>query len=229
MDGDVLAVIPARGGSKGLPGKNILPLAGKPLIAHTIEAARGSARVKKVMVSTDDPEIARVSAACGAQVIRRPAELATDTASSVDVLLHLLRTLEEPEPETLLLLQATSPLRNSSDIDAALDIFDRGGCDAVVSVCEPRHSPYWSFVLNNGLMVPLFDHSLLEKRRQDLPRVYRPNGAIYIVKSNILRKRKDLLFGRVVPYLMPPERSVDIDTSLDLDMAELLIIRERKP
>ena len=141
MDGDVLAVIPARGGSKGLPRKNILPLAGKPLIAHTIEAARGSARVKKVMVSTDDPEIARVSASFGAQVIRRPGELATNTASSVDVLLHLLGTLEEPEPETLLLLQATSPLRNSADIDAALDLFDRGACDAVVSVCETPPFP----------------------------------------------------------------------------------------
>ena len=97
------------------------------------------------------------------------------------------------------------------------------------SLCaRPRHSPYWSFTLSNGLMVPLFEHTLLEKRRQDLPRVYRPNGAIYIIGTRTFRERKDFLSGRVVPYLMPPKRSVDIDSSLDLALAELLIRRARK-
>jgi len=224
MGGGVLGVIPARGGSKGLPKKNILPLCGKPLIGYTIEAAKYAAHVDRVVVSTEDAEIAKISRSFGADVIIRPPALATDTASTMDVVFHALDFIRRTDaPDLLILLQATSPLRTSQDIDAAVDLFHQSECDTVVSVCEPRHPPYWCFTLSGSYLIPLFGKEERTTRRQDLLRVLCPNGAIYIARPEVLRSIGNFFGGRTVPYQMPAERSIDIDTEIDFRLADILM------
>jgi len=219
---EVLAIIPARGGSKGVPKKNIRPVLKKPLITYTISASLSSLRVTRTVVSTEDPEIARISKNAGAEIITRPDELASDNANSIDVIIHSLNVLEVKGyvPDMVILLQPTSPCRTYEDIDTAIDLFNSADASSVVSVCEMNHSPFWSFTIENDNLIPIFGEKYLNKRRQELPGAFMPNGAIYISTPGFLYKTKDFFSGKVIPYIMPQIRSIDIDTEFDLLLAE---------
>ncbi len=224
MKSDCLVVIPARGGSKGFPGKNLAPLVGKPLMAWTIEAAREVFEAERVWVSSDDEEIQEVACQWGATVpFRRPAELATDTATAVDVCLHALEVARQRwgrSPGSLLLLQPTSPGRTVEDIRAALALAEERQCVAVVSVSRPGQHPMLAKTLDaEGRLVNLFPEAK-NLRRQDLPEIVMPNGAIYWIRSATLEREQTFYPDGVVAYPMPPERSVDIDTEADLVLAE---------
>lgn len=211
----VLALITARGGSKGLPRKNVLTAAGKPLIAWTVDAALTASSVSHVVLSTDDDEIMNAAAAAGCNIpFRRPAELATDEASSMDVVLHALKEL--PGYDFVALLQPTSPLRTGTDIDAAFQLMNTRNAPACVSVTEVDQSPYWMYELAeddrlSSLLPPLQSVT----RRQDLPSVYTLNGAIYIANVEWLLKSRNFLGPETVAYKMPKSRSIDIDNALD--------------
>ena len=198
MIGDkrLLAVIPARGGSKRLPRKNLLDLAGKPLIAWTIEAALGSKYIDRVIVSTDDDEIAEVSKDFGADVpFMRPVEYATDNAKSVDVVLQLLEQLEiqNEKYEYIILLQPTSPLRNTENINESIELLIKRQCAGVVSISEAEHSPLWSNTLpDDDSLSGFLDELIINKRSQDLEKFYRLNGAIYLCNSKRLIQEKTL-------------------------------------
>lgn len=219
----ILAIIPAREGSKRLPNKNILNLAGKPLIAWSIEAAKASKYIDTVIVSTDSEKIATISKSYHAEVpFLRPRKLATDEASSLDVILHAIQTLKEPF-DYILLLQPTSPLRTTQDIDAACELMNEN-TQAVVSVCETEHSPLWSNILPDNLSMKDFIRpEIKDKRSQDLPKYYRLNGAIYMAEINYLSENKGFFGTGTKAYIMPPERSTDIDTKLDFKYSELLL------
>ena len=219
------ALIPARGGSKGIPRKNIKLIAGKPLIAWTIEAAQRSGLLDSVVVSTDDAEIAEVARRAGAQVpFMRPVELAQDHTPGLDPVLHALAQL--PQFESVLLLQPTSPLRSTEDIDACLGMALRQRTPSVVSVCEPDTHPYWTYRLAEGqTLLPLIAAAPVT-RRQDLPPVVAVNGCLYFAAADWLKRSGSLVGPQTLAYLMPRERSVDLDTPLDWKLAELLL-RER--
>ena len=213
----VLALIPARGGSKGLPGKNILPVNGRPLIAWSIAAARDSRFVDRIVMSSDDDAIMAAAAACGCEVpFRRPAELATDSASTIDVVLHALDAL--PGHDVVIVLQPTSPLRTATDIDAACQKFHASGAPTCVSISRVEQTPYWMYRLgDNDVLVPVLEAPPGVTRRQDLPPVYVLNGAIYIADVGWLRRSRSFVTADTVACVMPPERSIDIDTAADFD------------
>lgn len=212
----VLALITARGGSKGLPGKNVRPVQGRPLIDFTIAAARGAAYVDRVVLSTDNDEIAQVAEGCGCEVpFRRPAALASDTATSMDVVLHALDQL--PQHDIVVLLQPTSPARESGDIDAAVQRLLEANAPACVSVCAAEESPYWMFSLgHHARLKPLLD-TPAATRRQDLPPVYVLNGAVYAARTDALKRMGSFLGPETVAHVMPRERSIDIDTLEDFE------------
>jgi len=224
---EIIALIPARGGSKGIPKKNIKNLRGKPLISYSIGPAKKTKYINKVVVSTEDKEIAEISREYGAEIIERPKELAKDESSTIDAILHALEVLkaENYNPDIIILLQPTSPLRNAEDIDSAIELFLNSDCESVVSVREVGHSPYWCFEIEDGYLKSLFGDEYLRMRRQELEKVYMPNGAIYISTPENLRKYKGFYCLRTIPYIMPPERSIDIDNEIDLMLAELLMKR----
>jgi CMP-N-acetylneuraminic acid synthetase len=223
----VIAVIPARGGSKGLPGKNIKFLAGKPMIAWTIEAALSCKVIERILVSTEDPDIASIALQYGAEApFLRPQKLASDTSSSVDVAIHALQWLERSEhfkPEFFLLLQPTSPLRTAQDIQETIELQARHDADAIISVCQTTHPPHWvmSFA-DDGSIVPYFG-APEASRRQDAKPAYCPNGAIYLVRSEVLMKQRTFFPKRTFGYIMPFDRSVDIDTAWDFHLADLIL------
>ncbi len=222
----ILGIITARGGSKGLPRKNLKPLCGKPLIAWTIEQALASKYLDKVIVSTDDEEIAEISKQFGAEVpFMRPKELATDEAKSVDVVLHAVNFLESMGEhfDIIVLLQPTSPLRTTEDIDNAIESFNENNCESLVSVYEAPHSLFWSFDIKGGYLEPFLGKEYLNKRRQDLPKLYLPNGAIYISTKDSIENYRGFLTDNIHPYIMPPERSIDVDTELELKLCETLL------
>lgn len=216
----VLGIIPARGGSKGVPGKNVRVVGNKPLIVWTIEAALAASHVDRVIVSSDDDAIIAVARSAGADVpFRRPGHLATDSASSIDVILHALDEL--PGYDLVVLLQPTSPLRVAADIDGAIESCVRAGAPACVSVSEAEQSPYWMFQLEAGNRLrPLLGEIHTASRRQELPQVYMLNGAIYVADCGWLRQTRAFLTLDTIAYLMPCDRSVDIDTPADLAAAE---------
>lgn len=218
----MIGIITARGGSKGLPRKNVLPFCGKPLIAYSIEAARNSSAIDRIIVSTDDQEIAAVSREFGAEVpFMRPAELATDVASSRDVILHALLFLEGQgvSVEEFCLLQPTSPLRTAADIDGTFEVFQREKADSVLSVTPYDHPVQWAVEIQaDERLVPR--EKPLSGRRQDLVEYYRPNGAVYMFRTDFLKKTETYFGTNSYGYCMPPERSVDIDTPLDFVIAE---------
>lgn len=222
-----LALIPARAGSKRLPNKNLLPVAGKPLIAWTIEAALASGCFDRVLVSTDSEALADIARAHGAEApFLRPAELSSDTASSMDVIRHALGWLEAAHglPETTTLLQPTSPLRTADDIRAAFARFRDTGADSVVSVSEAEHSPLWSNTLpEDGSLAGFLRPEVLGKRSQDLPTYYRLNGAIYIARTSSLLAQGGFLGANSYAYVMPAERAIDIDHCADLLLADILL------
>jgi len=224
----ILALIPARGGSRRLPGKNILPLAGKPLIAWTIDAAKGCPYLDEICVSTDDRQITEAALAAGASVpFTRPEALSNDVASSVDVALHAIECyrLNGREFDCLILLQPTSPLRTASDISFSLEIFRDKKATAVIGVCEADHSPLWMNTLpEGGSMNGFMREEVRGKRSQDLPTYYRINGSIYAIDTRVLERLRSFFPpDGAMAYIMPPERSIDIDTRLDFTIVEAIV------
>jgi CMP-N-acetylneuraminic acid synthetase len=216
-----IAIITARGGSKGLVRKNICNLAGKPLVAYSIEAAKNCDLIDTVVVTTDDDEIAEISRKFGAEILKRPAELATDTASSYDTVKHVLESGANSQYDFFVLLQPTSPLRNATHITEALEQFQKTDCKSAISVCIAEHHPYKDFIAKEGRLVPLFDAKYLGTPRQELVEIYRQNGAIYIMRCHdFLYNTDDFYLPPVMPYVMSAEDSIDIDTALDLRVAE---------
>ncbi|MGE3991989.1 cytidylyltransferase domain-containing protein [Pseudorhodoplanes sp.] len=222
----VLAIIPARGGSKGVLRKNIRNLAGKPLIAWTIEAARRSRYVDRVIVSSDDAEIIRVAEQWGCEApFVRDACLAQDDTPGIAPVLDAVARL--PGYDLVVLLQPTSPLREAGDIDACIESCVRAGASSCVSVTSAQ-SPYWMFTLDeNSRMQNVMGVDSLPERRQDLPAVYALNGAVYAIRTESLTKERALVNKKTLGYVMPAERSQDIDTELDLACAEFLIQRKQ--
>lgn len=225
MMNQVLALIPARGGSKRLPRKNILPLGGKPLIAWSIDAARSCGVDMDVIVSTDDDDIAGVARQYGAETpFLRPPEFASDTASSLSVALHALdfQAAQGRRYEWLLLLQPTSPFRTAADIRNAFDRAARTGAEAVISVCPVDHSPLWANVLPpDGSMNDFLRPEVKGKRSQDLPDYFRLNGAIYLCKTEMLRREQTFFPSQgAFALLMDKQSSVDIDDQFDFSLAE---------
>jgi len=219
METKIVAIIPARGGSKGLPRKNVLDLAGKPLIAHTIDAAIKSKVFDKVVVTTDDSEIKEVSLKYGAEVIDRPKELATDTASSIDVIDHALKVLVSNNYNAthFMLLQPTSPLRNAEHIKQAWNKYNEEHANSLVSVAKVGHPPQKMLVEIDGKIEPLTKWEDLTMPRQKLPKAYMPNGAIYICKVEEFLQSKNIFENPLSIFIMERESSVDIDSINDLD------------
>lgn len=219
---NTLALIPARGGSKGIPRKNIRMMAGKPLIAWTIEAALRSSLLDAVVVSTEDEEIAEISLKFGALVpFMRPTELAGDATPGIDPVLHALDSL--PQFDSVMLLQPTSPLRNTDDIDGCIKLARQRRAPSVVSICEPDSHPMWTYLLGTDLsMAPLVAGNAAT-RRQDLPLVGALNGAMYFGEAAWLRNTRKLVGVETLGYMMSRDRSVDIDTPFDWKFAELLL------
>ncbi|MBD3842433.1 MAG: acylneuraminate cytidylyltransferase family protein, partial [Campylobacterales bacterium] len=209
----IIAIITARGGSKGLPRKNVLELAGKPLIAHTIDAALQSKIFEKVIVTTDDQEIKEVSLKYGAEVIDRPDELATDTASSLDVIEHTLLQLKEngEEYSHFILLQPTSPLRNAIHIQEAWKKYVQEKASSLVSVTEVEHPPQKMLIEKDGKIEPLTTWEDLTKPRQSLPKAYEPNGAIYICNIEKFLDTKNIFLEPLKIFHMDKKDSTDID------------------
>ncbi len=224
----ILALIPARGGSKGIPHKNVVLLGGKPLIQYTIDAGLKSRYIDTVMVSTDDREIAETAERCGARVpFLRPAELASDTAKTIDAVLHAVETLREAGEtyDCLVLLQPTSPLRTAEDIDGAVERFYACGRQGVVSVSEVNDPPILMRTIaetpEGERLIPLLEGSST-CRRQDMPAYYRVNGSVYVNAAETL-KRDTSFNDNPVPYRMAKDHAVDIDEPADLALAEFLL------
>ena len=233
----VLGLIPARGGSSGIPRKNIAQLAGRPLLAYTCEAALGSRCLTRVVLSTDDEEIAEVGRQCGVAVpFRRPSELARSETPTLPVVLHAVRWLSEHDgwtPDVLVLLQPTSPLRRAVHIDEALRQMADTGADSVVSVVAVPHrfSPYGVQRVEGGWLRDFWEGPVPfdRFRRQSLPVLYAGNGpAILATRVRVLLECESLYGERVLPYMMSEEDSVDIDTSFDLRLAEWLLGARRE-
>ena len=223
----VLALIPARGGSKGLPGKNIRPVGGRPLLTWTIHAARTSRYVDRLVLSSDDPAIIAVAEHEGCEVpFRRDAALATDEASSADVGLDAIGRL--PGHDVVVLLQPTSPLRINVDIDATLETLCRQGAEACVTVRPAQEHPYWTFHLGaSGRLTPYCTPTDgIPVQRQQLPAAWCLNGAVYAARTPWFLRTKTFIGAQTIAHPMPAERSVDIDTLADLDRVEYLL-RER--
>lgn len=214
----VLALITARGGSKGLPRKNVLLAGGKPLLAWTVDAAISAECVERVVLSSDDHEIMDAARSAGCDVpFCRPAHLASDVATSIDVVLHALDQL--PGYEYVVLLQPTSPLRTAADIDAAFKLMIESGAPSCVSACEVDQSPYLMFRTKDGNKVErLLPEDSRVIRRQDLPLIYVLNGAIYIARVDWLRQSKSFLGEGCIAYVMTKERSLDIDNAEDFEI-----------
>ncbi len=228
----MLAIIPARGGSKGLAGKNIRPLRGRPLLAHTVAAALNARLVDRVVVSTDDRAIADAALAAGAEVpfLRSP-HLAGDDARAADVYLDCcdrLETAGAPRIAAFVALQPTSPLRTAKDIDAACALFRSQDADAVVSVCPVEHPPEWLRAIGpDGVLRPLFGGPECNANRQAVRQAYLPNGAIFVLRRDFLAESGTYYSERTYPYVMPRSRSVDIDTIEDFELAEWLLAGKR--
>lgn len=224
----MIAIIPARGGSKGLPGKNVRPLNGKPLIAYAIEEALKAKHIDRVIISTDDEEIARVAVEYGAELpFMRPAELASDTAMAIDNYIYTIGRLEKEVGKTIdafVVLQPTSPLRIAEDIDGAIELFEQKKADSVISYCQEAHPVTWHKYLDEeGHFVDIFDANI--KNRQENRVSYYPNGAVYVFRTAMIRDRK-YYTGKSYAYVMPRARSVDIDFIEDFEYAEFLMKRQ---
>jgi len=220
------AIIPARGGSKGIPRKNLCQIGGKPLIAYIIASALKAKSVSKVIVSTDDSEIASVSTQYGAEFIIRPPEISGDLASSESAILHTLEYLKDNDdiPEITVFLQCTSPLTQSEDIDSAIQLLLKENADTAFSATQFYHFLWKNDESNNAVEINHDKKS--RKRRQDCDIQYLENGAIYVMKTQGFLKRKHRFFGKTVIFSMPLERSFEIDNPIDLEIVET-IIRER--
>jgi N-acylneuraminate cytidylyltransferase len=230
MKPHVVAGIFARGGSKGVPRKNVRPLGGKPLIAWAIEAARASALINRVIVSTDDPEIAEVASRFGAEVpFLRPAELAGDDSPELSAWQHAIRSIDgvvgSRKCDVLVSVPATSPLREVEDIDACILALLDGDADAVISVRAAERSPYFNMVTMDpaGYVKLVIQPDTDVSRRQDVPAVYDVTTVAYAARPAYVLSARTILQGRVRAVIIPSERALDIDTELDFGIAEYLI------
>ena len=227
-----LAVIPARGGSKGVPLKNTRMVNGLPLIAYTIKAALDSALFDNVLVSTDDENISKVAKEFGAEIpFLRPAYISSDFASSDAVVEHALNFYmsKGQSYDLVCKLQPTSPLRTGNHIIEAFDLFVRKNADFVVSVCECEHSPLWSGLLGKDYSMDGFMRSVDKHAcRQELPQYYRLNGAIYIGKTDCFIQNGSFIGENGYAYVMTLKDSIDIDTELDIELAEMLLNKRSK-
>jgi CMP-N,N'-diacetyllegionaminic acid synthase len=227
----MIAIIPARGGSKGLPGKNVKLLGGRPLICHSISAALKAKTISRVIVSTDDDEIANVARECGAEVpFMRPKKLATDNSMVMDAYLYTIDRLANESKELIesfVALLPTTPLRSSEDIDNAVVIFLERDADSVLSVSKAAVPIEWyKKIGKDGLL----SNYLLEvdavNNRQDHIEAHIPNGAIYVFQTELLRKKRQYYLDKTYAYVMPRSRSADIDELLDFEWAEFLMYRK---
>ncbi len=226
----VIGVIPARGGSKGIPRKNIYPILGKPLIAYTIEAAKASKLVTDLAVSTEDDEIARVCKSLGVDVpFKRPAELATDTAPSLTVVQHAVEEMEARLGclyDVIVMLQPTTPLRTAADIDNGIQLLLDTGAESVVSVVDvgANHPLRMKRIVKDNVLVNYIDQGYEDMRpRQQLPPVYIRSGDIYVSRRNVIMVQNKMIGQDCRAYIVSPERSVNIDTPFDLILAEYLL------
>lgn len=223
----LLALIPARGGSKGIPRKNIKPLAGKPLLGWTIEVARQAGSVDRIVVSTEDDEIAAVARELGAEVpFMRPAALSADDTPGIEPVIHALEQL--PEVDWVLLLQPTSPLRAVEDIEGIVQLCLERDAPSAVSVTAVDKHPYWMYQRDEqDRLEPMIPDQPAITRRQDLPPAYALNGALYLARRDWLLEQRRFVGPDTVGYIMPQERSVDLDTPRDWYWVEFLIEQER--
>lgn len=225
----MLAIVPARGGSRGVPGKNLARVGGRSLVEWAVRAALESRHAPRVIVSTDDPATAAEGRRVGAEVpFMRPSELAGDDTPGIAPVLHAVRWLQEGEayrPEWVVLLQPTSPLRRAEDVDGALDLAMSRGADAVVSVAEAASHPYWTQALDDdGRLRPFVVPDPPVSRRQDLPPAYALNGAVYVIRREVLLARETLVPPGTRGHVMPAERSLDVDTAWELHLANLILL-----
>jgi CMP-N,N'-diacetyllegionaminic acid synthase len=222
----VVAVIPARGGSKSVPGKNIRSLGGKPLLAWSIEVAQQVSEIDRIIVSTDDIQIASVGRTYGAEVYARPHHLATDEALVIDALKDLLHTLEAEDqmPEWVTLLEPTCPLRTADDVRECLRIIAQNGYDSVATFKDAELNPHRAWRLIDGVPEVFIAGAIPWLPRQRLPKAYQLNGAVYVFRANLLaQEAKSLLLGKLGAVLMPRNRSQDIDDNVDFTIAEALL------
>lgn len=228
-----VAFIFARGGSKGLPGKNVKCLAGKPLLAWSIDHAKSVKRIARVIVSTDSEEIAAVAKEFGAEVpFLRPAELAGDHSSEWLAWQHGLRYLQENDgklPDAMVSLPATAPLRISDDVERCLDVFSEGGTDMVITVTAAHRNPWFNMVKERGDgLVELVNGGWGVVRRQDAPQVFDIATVAYVASPQFVLSQKSMFAGRVKAVQVPPERAIDIDTAFDFELAEYLMNKKGK-
>jgi CMP-N,N'-diacetyllegionaminic acid synthase len=227
----MLAIIPARGGSKGLPGKNIRPLLGKPLLAYTIEAAKNSRLITDIVISTDDEEIAGTAVKFGARLpFMRPANLASDNSLAIETYMYTIEKIardSRKQIDAFVVLQPTSPLRTSGDIDAAISLFIERKADSVVSYTEEAHPVNWHKYISQDMS---FENIFTDRiaNRQEYRKSYFPNGAIFVYRYNLIRSG-NLYSRNSFAYIMPRDRSVDIDTMQDFDYAEFLLLKQENP
>ncbi len=225
----VLGIVTARGGSKGVPGKNIRPLLGKPLLQYTAEAALGAKRLTRVILSTEDKEIADVGRQCGLEVpFMRPMELARDNTPHLPVLQDAVRRLEQAGEsyDAILTLQPTNPLRLPSDIDGAIELLEKTGADSVISFVAvgEKHPARMKFVDDQGRVIdPPFAEKMEGQRRQELPKLFLREGSIYLTRRDVLMKQHSLKGRDCRAWIMPEDRACNIDQPFDLFLAEQLL------
>lgn len=223
---EYLAIIPARGGSKRVPGKNIKPLNGKPLIAYTIEAAKNSKKLSRIIVSTDDPAIADCARVYGAEIpFMRPAEIAGDTAGVADALRHAVSFYESSGTavKNIVLLQTTSPFREGRHIDAAIDAFEKGKGDMLTTVSPAKNHPYYALKGDEQNLSPFFDLEKLAMKSHELPPACYENGVVFVISVETLKKSGIYGEKNLIAVQMEPELTVDIDTPSDFALAEFLM------
>lgn len=225
----MLAIIPARGGSKGVPGKNIKLLCGKPLIVHTIEAAMAAKTIDRIIVSTDDPEIARIAGKYDVDIpFMRPKELAQDDSRAIDNYIYTIDRLKREfnsDYKEFVVLHPTSPLRAAQDIDNSVNLFSQKNADSVASCTALRHPLEWVCSINDDGSLHRLQggDKQIMKNRQELKNYYLTNGAVYVFSYPLLKEKYTYYSDRTYAYLMPLERSIDIDTELDFKIAQLLM------
>ncbi len=222
----VLALIPARGGSKSIPKKNIVNLCGKPLIAWTIETAKNTPEIDKIIVSTDDSEIAEIAIKYGAEVQMRPSELATDTSLVIDTMHYVINELREKQDyyEYITLLESTSPLREVEDVSKCIRMIYENSLDSVATFKEADLNPHRAWKIENDVPTTFINDVIPWLPRQQLPSAYQLNGAVYITKiDKLLKSNKELILGEIGAVTMPKDRSIDIDDLIDFSLAELML------
>ena len=227
---DVIALVTARGGSKGISRKNLRVLAGKPLVDWTLEVSLDTPEIDETFLSSDDREILERGERLGVTCINRPLALSQDDSSHVDVVMHALdemRSRHDQSPTAVVVLQPTSPLRSAEDISRAVALFRNEDADSVISVTEVTQHPWLSRTMTaDGRLKPFLDVPRGDLRRQSLPRLVRPNGAIYVLNASRFRRSRSFEMASTFAFEMPPERSVDIDTEFDLRIAAALLKQE---